>query len=72
MASRGYQHGFSSAFPAMQDVVGRERKARTALAVLTDHFSRPLGELSLLNVGGSMGMIDNVLHKIQSRLLICI
>ena len=60
MESRGYQHGFSSTSPAVHDALSRERKARTALAVLTDHFSRPLGELSLLNVGGSMGLIDNV------------
>ena len=61
MESRGYQHGFSSACPAVHDVLGRERKARTAVAVLGDYCSRPLRELSLLNVGGSMGVVDNVL-----------
>src|SRR5690349_13157256 len=63
MDGRGYQHGFSDACPAMQDVAGRERKAHTMVAVLRDHFGLPLEGLSLLNVGGSMGVIDNVLAQ---------
>jgi ubiquinone/menaquinone biosynthesis C-methylase UbiE len=61
MASRGYQHEFSSASPAMRDLLGRERKARTTVAVLRDYLAGELRGLSLLNVGGSMGIIDNVL-----------
>lgn len=61
MEPRGYQYAFSSACPAMHDALGRERKARTTLAVLRDYFACPLGAMSLLNVGGSMGVIDHVL-----------
>lgn len=39
----------------------RERKAVTMVAVLGDCLDRPLNELSLLNVGGSTGIIDNYL-----------
>jgi 2-polyprenyl-3-methyl-5-hydroxy-6-metoxy-1,4-benzoquinol methylase len=45
----------------MYDVQGREQKARTMVAVLEDYFSRPLQELSLLDVGASTGIIDNTL-----------
>lgn len=57
---RDYQYGFSSKGEAMFDVLGRERKARTMIAVLQER----LGELSgcrVLNVGGSAGIIDNYL-----------
>jgi ubiquinone/menaquinone biosynthesis C-methylase UbiE len=45
----------------MYDVFGRERKARTMVAVLQDYLGVHLGNLSLLNVGGSTGIIDNYL-----------
>ena len=45
----------------MYDVPGRERKARTMVAVLQDCLEAPLKSMSLLNVGGSAGIIDNVL-----------
>jgi ubiquinone/menaquinone biosynthesis C-methylase UbiE len=60
---RGYQYDFSSAFPAMRDTLGRERKARTMVAVLADVLGGGLHALSLLNVGGSMGIIDNFLAE---------
>lgn len=59
--SRGYQYGFSKNSPYVYDSDNRERKARTMLAVLADFFSTPLADLSLLNVGGSAGVIDNFL-----------
>jgi ubiquinone/menaquinone biosynthesis C-methylase UbiE len=45
----------------MHDLLGRERKARTMVAVLQDYFQQPLDRLTLLNVGGSTGIIDNFL-----------
>ena len=60
---RRYQYDFSSVFPAMRDTLGRERKARTMVAVLAHFLGGGLGALSLLNVGGSMGIIDNVLAE---------
>ena len=59
--SRGYQYDFSKNSPYVYDKENRERKARTMVAVLEDHFSERLGECDLLNVGGSAGAIDNFL-----------
>lgn len=59
--SRGYQYDFSKNSPYVYDRENRERKARTMVAVLEDHFSARLGECDLLNVGGSAGAIDNFL-----------
>ena len=59
--SRTYQYGLSNNNPAMFDIVARERKARTMVAVLEDFIQAPLGGLSLLDVGGSTGIIDNYL-----------
>jgi ubiquinone/menaquinone biosynthesis C-methylase UbiE len=61
MELRGYQYEFSRRGTAMYDVRGREQKARTMLAVLQDFFAIPLCNLSVLDVGGSTGIIDNVL-----------
>lgn len=58
---RGYQYDFSSNSSGMYDALGRQRKARTMVAVLTDYFSAPLKKMRLLNVGGSAGLIDNYL-----------
>ncbi|MDH5525239.1 MAG: class I SAM-dependent methyltransferase [Desulfobulbaceae bacterium] len=63
MVKRGYQHNFSNISGGMYDVVGRERKAKTMVAVLTDYFQSPLNELTLLNVGSSTGLIDNYLSN---------
>ena len=48
---RGYQYGFSDSEAGVFDVVGRERKAKTMKAILSDYFKQPLGELALLDVG---------------------
>ena len=45
----------------MFDIVKRERKARTMVAVIEDFTSRPLRELRLLDVGASTGIIGNYL-----------
>lgn len=46
----------------MYNIGGRERKACTMVAVLGDHLGHQrLKSLSLLNVGGSAGIIDNYL-----------
>lgn len=58
--TRHYQYQFSSKSAAMFDTVGRERKARTMVAVISDAIG-PLKDLSLLDVGGSTGIIDNYL-----------
>jgi 2-polyprenyl-3-methyl-5-hydroxy-6-metoxy-1,4-benzoquinol methylase len=61
--TRGYQHGFSEQHPAtMYDQVMRERKAKTMVAILRDHFGEDrLRSMSLLDVGASTGFIDNYL-----------
>ena len=58
---RDYQYNFSHSPAGRYDDYGRERKARTMVAVLEDYFESPISALSLLNVGGSAGVIDNYL-----------
>jgi len=58
---RGYQLDYSNRVTAMHDLLVRERKARTMVAVLRDYFRQPIDSLTLLNVGGSTGIIDNYL-----------
>lgn len=41
----------------------RQKKARTMVCVLQDYLQKPLHDLSLLNVGGSAGIIDEFLSK---------
>ena len=63
MPARGYQHNFSRMVDgAMYKHQGRERKAKTILAVMQDFLGQtPLPSLSLLDVGSSTGIIDNFL-----------
>lgn len=58
---RGYQYRYSTTGRSLYDVEARERKARTMVAVLEQCLDAPLGTLSLLNVGGSTGIMDNYL-----------
>ena len=58
---RNYQYDFSAGGDAMFDVTGRTRKAETMVRVLSDFIGTPLDGLTLLNVGGSAGIIDSVL-----------
>lgn len=62
MSRRGYQFGYSDQAAAMYDMEMRERKARTMVAVLADHYGgEKLGTLIALTVGGSTGTLDNYL-----------
>lgn len=45
----------------MHDTALRRRKATTMVKVLAAYFEGNLGDLRLLNVGGSTGIIDNLL-----------
>lgn len=58
-----YQYDFSKGNSAMFDLDSRARKAKTMVAVLEEVLPHPLNELTLLNVGGSAGVIDNYLAK---------
>lgn len=60
---RNYQYGFSSKGTAMYDEEGRQRKAYTMIAVLQDYFKCETTSLSLLNIGGSTGIIDSYLAQ---------
>ncbi len=58
---RGYQQNYSAKVPSLFDVKTRERKAKTIIKVLQDYFGCPLESFTILNVGGSAGIIDNYL-----------
>ncbi|MEM7501233.1 MAG: class I SAM-dependent methyltransferase [Pseudomonadota bacterium] len=57
----GYQYDFSKNSPHVFDRENRERKARTMVAVLRDFLDKAPETLTVLNVGGSAGAIDNYL-----------
>ncbi len=61
--SRGYQKNFSSVHANnVYNTEGRERKAITTLSVLKNNFGNDdFGQMSLLDVGASTGIIDNIL-----------
>jgi ubiquinone/menaquinone biosynthesis C-methylase UbiE len=59
--ARAYQYNFSSTAAGTYDDFSRKRKAKTMVAVLEDFFPKPLSTFSLLNIGGSTGIIDNYL-----------
>ncbi|MCX7544497.1 class I SAM-dependent methyltransferase [Marinicella gelatinilytica] len=62
--SRGYQHGFSENDGAMFEKELRQRKANTMVRVFEDYIGgSKINELSLLNVGGSAGIIDEYLSR---------
>lgn len=60
---RDYQYDFSDKGTAMFDVAGRQRKAMTMISVLLETIDGPLASLSVLNVGGSAGIIDEYLSR---------
>lgn len=64
-----YQYGFSDKGTAMFDVPGRQRKAKTMMAVFKEHIGAELNSLSLLNVGGSAGIIDEYLSKYFAQVI---
>lgn len=62
--NRGYQHNFSKIFPAaMFDSQGREKKAKTMVAVLSDYLRSDLKPFSILDIGSSTGIIANYFSK---------
>ena len=64
MALRRYQRNFSEMLPeAMYDREGRERKARTMVAVLSDFIGSDFQSLSVLDIGSSTGFIANYLSN---------
>jgi ubiquinone/menaquinone biosynthesis C-methylase UbiE len=58
MTARDYQRDFAHCHPAMYDIAGRERKALTMLAVLSDAMGERLSAARGLNIGCSTGIID--------------
>ena len=60
---RGYQHGFSDKGTAMFDVEVRRRKAATMVKVISECCPDGIEDLSVLNVGGSAGIIDEYLAR---------
>ena len=59
---RGYQFGFSKTYAGTTyDRRGRERKAKTMVAVLKDFFQSDLNAFSVLDVGSSTGFISHYL-----------
>jgi len=61
--NRDYQFGFSDKGTEMFNVAGRQRKAVTMVSVLSDYICKPIDTLSVLNVGGSAGIIDEYLSR---------
>jgi len=58
--NREYQYNFSAMLHwQMYDVKGRERKAKTIIAMLRDFFKPDLKSLSVLDIGSSTGIIAN-------------
>lgn len=47
----------------MFDIIDRQRKAATMTSIIEDHVGRPLQDITLLNVGGSTGIIDDILSE---------
>jgi len=68
--ARGHQLDFSHDNEAMHSREGRQRKARTMLAVLADHLGESrLSQARVLNVGCSTGLIDEVLATRTARVV---
>lgn len=56
-----YQLSYAAGRPQMYDRVSREQKARRIIKTLGDFFGKDLKNLTLLDLGSSTGIIDNVL-----------
>lgn len=65
--TREYQHNFSDKGSEMFNHEGRRRKAETMVRVLAKQLGEPLSSLSVLNVGGSAGIIDEYLSRYFSN-----
>lgn len=61
---RGYQYGFSETPAGKYELSSRERKAETMRLILADYFgSERIASLDILDVGASLGVIDNHLAQ---------
>jgi 2-polyprenyl-3-methyl-5-hydroxy-6-metoxy-1,4-benzoquinol methylase len=58
---RKYQYNFSMTEAGQYDSIGRLRKAQTMISVLSDYSKDNLRNLTLLDIGGSGGIIDDYL-----------
>jgi len=58
-----YQYNYSDLKQSVFSVTGRQRKAATMVAIMAEHLEQDLGELSVLSVGGSTGIIDEYLAR---------
>ncbi|MDI1300717.1 MAG: class I SAM-dependent methyltransferase [bacterium] len=69
--TRDYQYGFSGKGKgrAMFDIDVREKKARTMVAVLQECLPESLDHYSVINVGGSAGIIDHYLADHFARVI---
>lgn len=67
--SRGYQLDYSTKEPKTFNEIERRRKARTIVAIVSEYLDVPLYNLSLLDVGGSTGIIDDYLSNFFSYVL---
>ena len=62
LTNNKYQNNFSEILPeAMFNREGREKKAKTMVAVLSDFLDSNLQTLSVLDVGSSTGIMANYL-----------
>jgi 2-polyprenyl-3-methyl-5-hydroxy-6-metoxy-1,4-benzoquinol methylase len=58
---RVYQYNFSQHAHQMYEREGREKKAKTMVAIMSDYYQHDLKSLSLLDVGSSTGIISHYL-----------
>lgn len=65
---RELQQNYSADVEEMYNQEGRLRKAATMHKVLAEASAVPLGDLSLINVGGSAGIIDEYLSAYFSKI----
>ena len=59
-----YQHEYASNRPSMYDRTSREKRAERMIKTLAEYFGeKRLSSLTVLDVGSSTGIIDNILSK---------
>lgn len=65
---RGYQLGYSRLHPGVTDLSTRQRKANTAIAVISDYLDRPPHNLTILDVGGSSGIMAEAFARLRCNI----
>nr|NQU89951.1 class I SAM-dependent methyltransferase [Bacteroidota bacterium] len=58
-----YQHNFSNLHPELYNISERKQKAKKIISVLEEFCSDSLGNMSLLDIGSSTGIITHYLSK---------